>query len=367
MPTELKCVARMLDAMPGRVHEQRVDRRDVSVERDVLAVVVAAHALGRQAHHQWIFTQKLVCQRVAVDHELRVLAGGARQSLVELERLNASLGALLVDERQQLLFRCRLNRILCECRRRGNKHGEQAAPEVASAPKIATMYGMCRDRVASRSIRRRKVTSVRSCGQHTIQERISGSQNEQCHGDCNRVCRLADRRGHYLAVRAVKLVGVGATEDGTGAGTASVRSQLGQAQAENSVLNAAKASVEATLESERGNTKEKLELLNAASEEMKAQFKALASTALESNNASFLQLAKSELEKQQSEAESELEKRATAVETLVKPIAESLKNVDEHVRALESSRAEAYGGLKAHGRVVARVPKCTAKRRLAIW
>ena len=126
-----------------------------------------------------------------------------------------------------------------------------------------------------------------------------------------------------------------------------VRSQLGQAQAENSALNAAKAAAEATLESERSNTKEKLDLLNAASEEMKAQFKALASTALESNNASFLQLAKTELQKQQSDAESELEKRATAVETLVKPIAESLKNVDEHVRALESSRAEAYGGLKA--------------------
>ena len=127
---------------------------------------------------------------------------------------------------------------------------------------------------------------------------------------------------------------------------ASVKSQLGQLQAENSLLNAAKAAAEATLESERRSTQEKLDLLTAASEEMKAQFKALASTALESNNASFLQLAKSELEKQQSDAESELEKRKTAVETLVKPIAESLKNVDEHVRALETSRAEAYGGLK---------------------
>jgi DNA recombination protein RmuC len=126
----------------------------------------------------------------------------------------------------------------------------------------------------------------------------------------------------------------------------SVRSLLGQAQVENSALNAAKAAAEATLESERSKTKEKLDLVTAASEEMKAQFRALASTALESNNASFLQLAKSELEKQQSEATSELEKRKTAVETLVKPIAESLKNVDEHVRALETSRAEAYGGLK---------------------
>ncbi len=128
---------------------------------------------------------------------------------------------------------------------------------------------------------------------------------------------------------------------------ASSKSHLAELQAEYSSLNAAKAAVEATLETERRTTKEKLDLLTAAGDQMSAKFEALAASALESNNASFLQLAKSELEKQQSEAESELEKRKTAVETLVKPIADSLKSVDEHVRALETSRAEAYGGLKS--------------------
>lgn len=125
----------------------------------------------------------------------------------------------------------------------------------------------------------------------------------------------------------------------------SVRSQLAQSQMDSSDLRAAKAAADATLESERRSTKEKLDLLNAAGEEMKAQFKALASTALESNNASFLQLAKGELEKRHSESASELEKQKTAVETLVKPMAESLKNVDEHVRELEKLRAAAYGSL----------------------
>ena len=137
----------------------------------------------------------------------------------------------------------------------------------------------------------------------------------------------------------------GAAEGRAGTELATARSQLGQLQAENSDFCAAKAAVEATLESERRNTEEKLELLTEASEEMKAQFKALASSALESNNASFLQLAKGTLEKYQSEARGELEKREKAVETLVKPIAESLKQVDEHVRELEKSRAEAYGNL----------------------
>lgn len=125
------------------------------------------------------------------------------------------------------------------------------------------------------------------------------------------------------------------------------RSQLAQAQQEYTDLKAAKASLEATLESERSSTKEKLELLHAASEAMSTRFQALAASALQSNNESFLQLAKSELEKQHAEAKSELEKREKAVETLVKPISESLKQVDEQVRELEKSRAEAYGGLKS--------------------
>ena len=126
---------------------------------------------------------------------------------------------------------------------------------------------------------------------------------------------------------------------------ASARSQLAQQQQESSALAAAKAAVEATLDSERRSTEEKLLLLTNATEQMKAQFQALASSALESSNASFLQLAKGTLETYQSEARGELEKREKAVETMVKPISDSLKQVDEHVRELEKSRAEAYGSL----------------------
>jgi DNA recombination protein RmuC len=125
----------------------------------------------------------------------------------------------------------------------------------------------------------------------------------------------------------------------------SAQASIAQQQAENASLIAAKATAEATLESERRGTEQKLRLLIDASDEMKAQFNVLASSALERNNASFLQLAKGELEKQHSDARNELEKRQTAVETLVKPISESLKQVDEHVRELEKSRAEAYGNL----------------------
>ena len=118
-------------------------------------------------------------------------------------------------------------------------------------------------------------------------------------------------------------------------GLESTQARLAQQQVENAALLSAKATAEATLESERRSTKEKLDLLVGAGEEMKAQFSALATAALESSSATFLQLAKGTLEKYQSEAKGELEKREKAVETLIKPISDSLMQVAENVRELE--------------------------------
>lgn len=128
---------------------------------------------------------------------------------------------------------------------------------------------------------------------------------------------------------------------------ANARATTDHQAAELRALVEAKAGLDATLASERRSAEEKLRLLAEASEELKAQFKVLAATALENNNSNFLDLARSTLEKYQSEAKGELEKREKAVETLVRPIADSLKQVDEQVRDLEKSRAEAYGVLSS--------------------
>jgi DNA recombination protein RmuC len=132
---------------------------------------------------------------------------------------------------------------------------------------------------------------------------------------------------------------------GLEADSATLRSQLTRMQAENSALLEAKVKAEATLVSERRNAEEKLQLLTQAGEAMRAEFESLAARALQNNNANFLDLAKATLERQQSEAKGELEKREKAVETLVKPIADSLKQVDEQVRELEQKRERAYGVL----------------------
>src|SRR5271166_719359 len=123
------------------------------------------------------------------------------------------------------------------------------------------------------------------------------------------------------------------------------RSDLERKQMEVSSLLTARASLEATLASEREATQEKLQLITAARTELENSFKALANSALESNNANFLDLARTTLEKYQSQAKGELEARERAVEALVKPVADSLKQMDEQVRELEKTRAQAYGTL----------------------
>jgi DNA recombination protein RmuC len=126
---------------------------------------------------------------------------------------------------------------------------------------------------------------------------------------------------------------------------ATAKGDLSLRQTEISSLLTARASLEATLASEREATKEKLQLLTEARTELENSFRALANSALESNNANFLDLARTTLEKYQSQAKGELEAREKAVETLIKPIAESLKQVDAQVRELEKSRERAYGTL----------------------
>jgi len=110
------------------------------------------------------------------------------------------------------------------------------------------------------------------------------------------------------------------------------------------------ASLEATLVHERSANSEKVDLLNHATTELREAFQALSADALKSNNQAFLELARTSLQRFQSEAKGDLESRQKAVETLIAPIEESLKRVDEQIRQIESTRSEAYGDLTAQVR-----------------
>lgn len=123
------------------------------------------------------------------------------------------------------------------------------------------------------------------------------------------------------------------------------REELSKATKFNSELNANIATLTANLLHAQKEGDARLVLLNQATEQLKQTFQALSAEALKSNNQAFLQLAQTSLQKFQSEAEGDLELRQKAVESLVAPIAESLRKVDTQIQRIEESRVQAYGSL----------------------
>jgi len=115
--------------------------------------------------------------------------------------------------------------------------------------------------------------------------------------------------------------------------------------AENKALGEAKATLDATLVSERRNAEDNLRRLTEAGEIMKAQFQALAASALQNNNASFVELAKQSFSLYQAQAKGELDLKEQAVKNMVDPIATSLARMNDQIQALEKERNKAYGVL----------------------
>jgi DNA recombination protein RmuC len=108
---------------------------------------------------------------------------------------------------------------------------------------------------------------------------------------------------------------------------------------------AAVAVLQAALAREQEVAAERVAAFEAAGRQLENAFKALSSDALRTNNESFLQLARAQLEQLQVRATGDLERRQKAVEELVAPIRESLERVDRQVRTIEETRREAHGSL----------------------
>jgi DNA recombination protein RmuC len=121
--------------------------------------------------------------------------------------------------------------------------------------------------------------------------------------------------------------------------------QLRQLFEENSALKARLSALATQLSEERKATDEKLAILDAAHLKLADAFRALSADALRSNNQSFLELAKASLEKFQEGARGDLELRQKAIDDMVKPMRESLEQVDTKIRELEKERVTAYVGL----------------------
>lgn len=113
----------------------------------------------------------------------------------------------------------------------------------------------------------------------------------------------------------------------------------------NSDGQSAIAELKTRMEEERKAAEDKLALLEDARVKLTEAFKSLSADALKSNNQSFLELAKENLEKFQEGARTDLQTRQKAIDEMVKPIKESLENVNRQIGEVEKVRTSAYATL----------------------
>lgn len=126
-----------------------------------------------------------------------------------------------------------------------------------------------------------------------------------------------------------------------------VRLQLDDVRAQSTNLREDNARLRTELAHERQSTPRQLALLEDAQTQLKASFEALAASALRSSTDEFLKLADQKLGHVQRDALGELGKRQQAFEDLVKPIRDSLTQVDGKLHDAERGRIESTAAMSA--------------------
>ncbi|MCY4642796.1 MAG: DNA recombination protein RmuC [Gammaproteobacteria bacterium] len=106
------------------------------------------------------------------------------------------------------------------------------------------------------------------------------------------------------------------------------------------------------LEHEKTRIAEKAEGIEEVRRQLEQTFLNLSNQALQSNNENFLRLAREKLSQYQIQAEASLEKKEKAIETLLHPITETLKQTESQIQAIEKERKEAYGSLTQHLKLI---------------
>ncbi|MBK1882895.1 DNA recombination protein RmuC [Luteolibacter pohnpeiensis] len=106
------------------------------------------------------------------------------------------------------------------------------------------------------------------------------------------------------------------------------------------------------LEVEMRSAAEKQLLLERSEVKLTNTFKALSADALRASSEQFLRLAKSTLSVQNEQAKGEIERRKLEIETLVKPMADSLGKFELRIGEIEKAREGAYAELKEQVRAL---------------
>jgi DNA recombination protein RmuC len=121
--------------------------------------------------------------------------------------------------------------------------------------------------------------------------------------------------------------------------------ELGERRREAAELGARVAELGTTIAKERQESAAKLLLLEDAQAKLGDAFRALSAEALQRNNQSFLDLAKTTLEGFQQGARQDLEVRQQAIGEMVRPLGESIAKVDQKLHEIEVERAASNSGL----------------------
>ncbi|NBR83773.1 MAG: hypothetical protein EBT52_08600, partial [Flavobacteriia bacterium] len=121
--------------------------------------------------------------------------------------------------------------------------------------------------------------------------------------------------------------------------------ELSHLREEQTSLRAALSAERAGRAQEVKNWAEKQEVLVKAQEDLVKQFDALSRKALDMNSKSFLELARTQMEKMITEVDQKESQRKLELEKLVEPLSKSLEKVNTHVREVEKEREKAYASI----------------------
>lgn len=142
-------------------------------------------------------------------------------------------------------------------------------------------------------------------------------------------------------------LGVGAALGGAAAGAVAWLWAQSRARRAAADLSERAARLEEQLLAEKERLEERVRVHEDMERRLKDSFEALSARALQETQRAFLDLAGTKFEGLRQAARQDLEARQAAIDGLLQPIRESLKGVGDNLQGVETSRAEAYGALRA--------------------
>nr|WP_270589829.1 hypothetical protein [Akkermansia muciniphila] len=110
--------------------------------------------------------------------------------------------------------------------------------------------------------------------------------------------------------------------------------------------------LEAESRSWQERAEDRTQMLRRAEEVLKDSFAGISAEVLRNSEKQFLNLAETRLQSQRQQANHDLDSRKQAIESMLKPVSESLKLVQSRLGEMEKERVGAYTDLKTQIRYI---------------